>query len=122
MKAEKKEAKALLEAKKSLKKRIDNQGNNYIYFECTSKLSLTASTIMKEYLDQDIKYYICRSLYAYNKGQLSLSLRAPEASKINCATIAESYGNGGHVKAAGLDFTSKSEFYYDIISGNKHLI
>ncbi len=120
--AEKKERKALTEAKNSLQKRVDNEGNNYIYFECQSKLSLTASTLMKEYADQDIKYYICRSLYAFKKGQLSLSLRAPEESKINCSVIAEKYKNGGHTKAAGLDFTNNPKFYNDLIKGKVHLI
>jgi len=120
--AEKKEAKALLEAKKSLQKRIDSEGNTYIYFECMSKISLTASIIMKEYLDQDIKYYVCRSLYAFRKGNLSFSIRSPENSRINCATIAEKYKCGGHIKAAGVDFTNNKEFYFDIVNGVKHLI
>ena len=120
--AEKKETKALLEAKKSLQKRVDNEGNTYIYFECMSKISLTASIIMKEYLDQDIKYYVCRSLYAFKKGMYSFSIRSPETSRINCATIAEKYKCGGHTKAAGIDFTNNKEFYFDVINGVKHLV
>ena len=120
--AEKKERKALESAKKSLQKRIDGEGNKYIFFECMTKLSYVASALMKEYADQDIQYYICRSLYAYNRGDLGLSIRSSDGSKIDCSKIAEKFGGGGHTQASGIDFKTDQILYHQIVSGKKHLL
>ena len=122
--AARKEKENLSQARRSLKIRKDSQNNLYLYFECDSKLSYIASTLLKEYEEKNIKYCIGRSLYAFNqKKELHLSIRSLDEKKFDCEYAAKLYQGGGHTRAAAINFTNKNEKnYFDLISGKKHLI
>ena len=112
-----KENKYYNEAKKSMKIRIDNNGNKYAYIESVSKLSIIANKILKEY--NDIDYIVARSTFKNAVDNLSLSLR----SNGNCDVkrIAEKWRGGGHINASGIAMQDKKD-YLNVISGRLHLL
>lgn len=112
-----KENKNYNKAKKKLEKRIDSNGNNYIYVECPSQISVIANKLLKE--NNDVDYALCRSTYFKAVDDRSLSLRS--SNNFDVKLIAESYGGGGHISAAGFQANDDQE-YKDLISGNKHPI
>jgi len=112
-----KENKDYKEAKRKLKKRVDSEGNKYIYLECPASISIIGNRLLKE--NKDVKYALCRSTYYEAIENKSFSLRAND--DFNVRRIAELYGGGGHESSSG--FTAKDDQEYnDLISGNKHPI
>ena len=122
--AERKERLALEQARKTLQVRIDGKGNKYLFFACNSKISLVASTLLKEYESSGVIYCICQSLYAYNKEhKKSISIRSLDAQLFDCECVASLYKGGGHKCSSGIDFTSRDDNFYDkLILGKVHLI
>lgn len=119
LKAEEKERKNYQQAKKSLKIRQDNSGNKYGYFECSSKVSWTASLLLREY--PDINYFVCHSTFLENyrhEENGKISLRSQDGFDIS--GIAKKWGGGGHVNASGLEL--QLDDFYKIKQGNLHLI
>ena len=114
---EAKERKALDGARKTAKYRTDNDGNKYIWFECTSKISFVANSFLKEHANQ-IQY--CIGYSTYNKSKLSLSLRS--IPNFDCSVLAEKYGGGGHKNASGVDLTNNKEFFDKLRLGEAHLV
>ncbi len=117
--AEEKERKNYQQAKKSLKLRIDGQGNKYGYFECSSKVSWTASLLLKEY--PEVKYFVCHGTFLEtykHEENGKLSLRSQK--DFDVAVIAEKYLGGGHISAAGVELPL--EDFYKLREGKIHLI
>jgi single-stranded DNA-specific DHH superfamily exonuclease len=119
LKAEEKEKKNYLQAKKSLKVRKDNQGTDYAYFECSSKLSWTASLLLREY--PQIKYFIGHSTFLEkyrHEENGRVSLRSQKDYDVSI--IAGIWKGGGHATASGLDL--KLEDFNKLKNGEIHLI
>lgn len=119
LKAEEKERDNYKQAKKSLQIRTDNQGNKYGYFECSSKVSWTASLLLREY--PDIKYFVCHSTFLEkyrHEENGKISLRSQKGFDVSI--IAEKYNGGGHNQAAGLELPI--EDFYKLREGKIHLI
>lgn len=112
------------QARKTLQVRKDYSNNTYLYFECNSKISLVANKILNEYADTDVKYCVCRSMYAFNKEkQKAISIRSLNADIFDCSYVAELHGGGGHSCASGINFTEKNPELYDaLVKGSSHLI
>jgi len=110
-----KENQAYEEAKKNLQFRVDNEGYKYIYTECTSKISLIAYRLLKNY-GEKIDYIVLYS--TWDKDNLSLSLRS-----INFDTtyITKKWGGGGHKNASGMVFESQQKLN-EFREGKFHLI
>lgn len=109
------------QAKKSLKKRVDNSGGIYVYCECDSKLSLVANRIIKEM--PDIDYFIFHSTFLEkSKHELNgkISLRCSNEKAINVAEIAALHGGGGHKQAAGVELSLDD--FQKLKQGVLHLI
>lgn len=119
LKAEKKERDNQIQAEKNLSIRTDNSKNKYAYFECSSKLSIVASNLMKKYLD--IKYFVCHSTFAESaKGELNgkVSLRCRE--DFDVSVVAALWGGNGHKQASGAEL--KLEDFDKLRKGKMHLI
>ena len=117
--AEEKERKNYQQAKKSLKFRIDGQGNKYGYFECSSKVSWTASLLLREF--SDIKYFVCHSTFLETyRHELNGKLSLRSQKDFDVAVIAEKYSGGGHFSAAGMELPL--EDFYKLREGKIHLI
>ena len=114
-----KEKENLAFAKKNIEFRTDGEGNNYAYFECTSKLSIIANMILKEYNQLD--YVVCHSTFKDRSGVLepSVSLRSP--GTMDVSLIAQIYECGGHKQASGISFKDH-EFFLKFRKGEVHLI
>jgi len=111
-----KEESAYKQAKRSLKIRTDTKGNQYAYIECTSKLSLVASRILKE-LQNKIEYLI--GYTTYNPNNTKVSVRSH--NNFDVAKICTEWGGGGHFNSAGIDFKDKIKVN-DLRQGKFHLI
>ena len=118
--AEQKEKENYEIAKKSLKKRTDNSGNLYGYFECISKLSIVANYILTD--NQDLRYVIAHSTYEDKGGHVrpKISIRSTDDRCIDCSQIAKIYNGGGHKESSGIEFTDMS-FFEKLRSGKVHL-
>jgi len=119
LKAEEKERKNYQQAKKSLKIRIDGGGNKYAYFECSSKVSWTASLLLREY--PDIKYFACHGTFLEtykHEENGKISLRSQEGFDVS--KIAVKYSGGGHGAASGMEMPL--EDFYRFRKGEIHLI
>ena len=112
-----KENKYYNEAKKSMKIRIDNNGNKYAYIESVSKLSIIANKLLKEI--KELKYIVARSTYKTAIDNLNLSLRSLEGFDVK--KIAENWGGGGHLTSAGIAMKRKED-YRGVIKGSLHLL
>lgn len=114
-----KEKSNLSEAKRTLSIREDNSLNKYGYFECNSKLSFVASTLLKEYPYLD---YICGystfSSKVKNEPTTNVSLRSREPFDVSL--IAKKYGGGGHPQASGVELPE--DIFKDLRKGKIHLI
>lgn len=108
-------------AKKNLQMRTDNEGNNYIYSNIDSKISLVALRLFNEYNDK-IKYLVLYSDFNYKKNKThSLSLRSQ--GDFSVRKLAELHGGGGHLNASGIEFSEdKEDFALSFIEGKTHLI
>lgn len=117
--AEEKKRKNLEVARKTLRIRRDNSGNNYAYFECNSKLSIIGNIILDEY--DNIDYVIGHSTYEEtfkNKKNGKVSLRSKGSFEVN--HIAKLYEGGGHPQAAGIELPL--EIFEQLKNGAIHLI
>jgi oligoribonuclease NrnB/cAMP/cGMP phosphodiesterase (DHH superfamily) len=101
-------------AKKNLKKRVDNEGNKYLFTECVSKVSFVASRLLKEYKDYD--YIAIRA--TFSKDGYKFSLRSANGFQVEA--IAKIYGGGGHSASSGLELTE--EQYFAFKEGKMHLL
>ena len=119
-KANKKEISNLKEAKRTLRIRKDNKGNNYGFFTCSSKLSITANRLLKEYgdkLDYVVGHITWNEKQQIKEDKLKLSLRS---NNFDIRHIAEKHSGGGHKLAAGLEVSYKD--FNDFKEGKIHLI
>ncbi len=107
---------ALKSAKEKLEIRTDNSGNKYLYTELRSKISLTANTLLNEYKDK-VKYIAIRDQFINDK---KYSLRSLIDSGFDVKAIAEKYGCGGHISAAGLQLNAEQDELFR--KGKLHLI
>lgn len=114
-----KEKTNLNQARKTLSIRKDNSYNTYGYFECNSKLSIIATTLLKEYDNLD---YICGySTYLTNvKGEQSFKVSLRSREGFDVSIIAQKYGGGGHVNASGVDLPE--EVFLKLQKGIDHLV
>lgn len=119
--AENKEQQNLKEAKRKLQIRKDNQGNEYGYFECTSKQSIVSNYLLSE-LD-NLKYIVSHVTWGETADNITpkVSIRSVEGRGIDCATIAELWNCGGHVLASGIVFKNFDDFK-KFREGKIHLI
>lgn len=118
-KAKQKEERNLKDAKRSLQIRIDNSGNKYAYFECTSKMSIIANILLNE--NPDLIYIAGHPTFPElyrNTPNGMVSLRSRDGFRVN--QIAEIYGGGGHYQAAGVDLGV--ELFKKFKMGEIHLI
>lgn len=117
--AEDKKRRNLETARKTLQIRRDNSGNNYAYFECNSKLSITGNNILDEY--DNLDYIIGHSTYeevSDGKKNGKVSLRSKGSFTVN--NIAKIYGGGGHPQAAGVDLPL--DVFEKLRKGEIHLV
>jgi oligoribonuclease NrnB/cAMP/cGMP phosphodiesterase (DHH superfamily) len=117
--AEEKKRRNLEVARKSIKIRKDNSGNNYAYFECNSKLSIIGNIILDEY--DILDYVIGHSTYEEtwkNKKNGKISLRSKGSFTVN--NIAKLYNGGGHPQSAGVEL--EIDFFEKLKKGEVHLI
>jgi len=112
----KKENTAFNEAKRSLRIRVDGQGDSYGWFTCTSKLSFVANRLLDE-LGDKVKYIVGHS--TWDKKNTKVSLRCRDNFSVN--HIAEAHNCGGHKKVAGIDFKDKEKLK-ELELGRIHLI
>ncbi len=112
----KKEQTAFNEAKRSLRIRTDNEGDNYGWFSCTSKLSFVANRLLDE-LDGKVRYVVGYS--TWDKKNTKVSLRCKNDFSVN--HIAEKHGGGGHTSAAGVNLKTKEKIE-ELKLGRIHLI
>lgn len=119
--AEKKEQENLKEAKRNLKVRIDNQGNTYGYFECTSKQSIVSNYILSE--NENLKYVISHVTWGETAGNITpkVSVRSIEGRGIDCSLLCSLWSGGGHILAAGVELKNMSDFE-KLREGKLHLI
>ena len=118
LKAEKKEKDNYKKARQNLSIRIDNAGNKYGYFECSSKLSIVASWLLRDF--PDIKYFIGHTTFLEtyrNKENGKVSLRSQK--DFNIAKIAEKFGGGGHEHASGIELSI--DIFKELKKGKIHL-
>lgn len=114
-----KEKENLLFAKKNIQFRKDNEGNEYAYFECTSKISIIANLLLKEYPKLD---YICaHSTYKDKLGIFEPSLSLRSLGGTDVSIIASLYDSGGHKQAAGISFKDY-DLFLKFRNGECHLI
>lgn len=109
------------QAKKSMKKRIDNSNQKYAYCECNSKMSLVSNRLLKE--NSDIDYFVFHSVYkeqVKNDPNGKISLRSQKNSDTNVALIAEKWNGGGHKNASGCELSL--EDFEMFRKGKIHLI
>jgi oligoribonuclease NrnB/cAMP/cGMP phosphodiesterase (DHH superfamily) len=120
-KAEDKEKRYFIEAKRIMKIRTDSLGNLYGYTEAKSKVSWIAHLILKE--NTKLDYLVIRSTFKDRKDTITtrVSLRALEGSNADCALIAERYEGGGHKFASSCEFKD-IKFFEDFRKGAIHLI
>lgn len=119
-KANKKEMDNYLEAKKNLRIRKDDSGNNYGYTECSSKVSLVSHRLLTDLKDK-VDYLVMHGTWLekvkhdYN-GKVSLRSKAG----FDVRPIAEKHGGGGHPQASGVDLSL--EVFNQLKIGKIHLI
>ena len=119
-KAEQKEKDNYEIAKKDLSIRIDNSGNKYAYFECSSKVSIVSNWMLQE--KPDLKYIICHATFDDKNGlKPKVSIRSLEDRGIDCASIASIYNGGGHKCSSGIEFKNFEDFDR-LRKGKMHLI
>jgi oligoribonuclease NrnB/cAMP/cGMP phosphodiesterase (DHH superfamily) len=106
--ANNKELKNYKQAQKSLQLRTDNEGNNYAYIECMSKLSFIAHRLLGE-LDKKIEYLVAHSTFKVD-GEEGLKVSIRSRNGYDCAKLAEKWEGGGHQGAAGMEFQDLNEF------------
>jgi len=105
--------------KNNLTIRKDNEGNNYAYFEISSKLSIIANRLLKDF--PELKY-ICGHGTFHDKGGIyepSVSIRS--LGETDVSIIASLYGGGGHRNSSGMLFEDY-ELFLKFREGKKHLI
>ena len=99
--------------------REDNSGNKYVYFECSSKLSIVAMNLTKRFTD--VKYFIGHSTFAETaKKEINgkVSLRCNE--NFDVSLVAQKHGGNGHKQASGIELPIDT--FYELRKGNLHLI
>lgn len=101
-------------AKKNLQKRVDGNGNKYLFTECPSKISFIADRILKEYKEYD--YIAIRATFV--KSEYKFSLRSANGFEVN--KIAEKYNGGGHKASAGMQLDEEQYNLFKL--GKIHLI
>jgi oligoribonuclease NrnB/cAMP/cGMP phosphodiesterase (DHH superfamily) len=109
-----KEETSYKKAKQNIKFRTDNQGNDYIYTECNSKISFVAHRLLKEY--SNIKYLIIHGTFESSSTKLSIRC----TGDFECNKLAEKWGGGGHRQSAGVEM--KLEDFNNFREGKIHLI
>lgn len=112
---------AYKQAVKSIKKRVDNSGNTYVFLECDSKISFVSNRILKE--QEDIQYMVVRS--RYNKDSGKVSLRSSKGSGFDVSAIAKAWADksitaGGHPNSSGIELYL--EDFNKLKAGSLHLI
>ena len=115
-KARQKEKENVEQAEKTLDIRVDNSGNKYAFFKCTSKHSYVANAILKKYTYLD---YVSLETTLKRNSEFKISLRSQNDWGVN--KIAEAYDGGGHSDASSFHFKNEQD-YLDHQSGKKHLI
>lgn len=119
LKAEKKEKDNLNQALNNIQFRTDNSNNQYGYFECSSKLSIVAMTLLNKY--PNIKYIIGHSTYqecAKNDPNGKVSLRCRE--DFDVSLIAQKHNGNGHKQSSGAKLSL--EDFDKLRKGRMHLI
>ena len=117
--AEEKKRRNLQVARKTMRIRKDNSGNNYIYLEANSKLSHICNALLGEY--DDIQYIVSHSTYLEvyeNTPNGKLSLRS--AGGFNVGEIAKLWSGGGHPNSAGIELDLEN--FNKLKKGELHLI
>ena len=117
--AEDKEREFYIKAKRDMSFRVDNEGNNYAYFECPSKTSLIANRLLKDY--SQLKYIVGRGTYEDKEGTYDNSLSLRSLGETDVSIIAGLHGGGGHHNSSGCSIDDYEKFL-QFKSGKIHLI
>jgi len=120
-KALKREQTCYEEARRSLRIRTDNEGNNYGWMTCSSKLSPVSNRLLND-LGDKVKYVVCHATYKEKdqiaEDKLKISLRC--GTDFDIRFIAEKHSGGGHPQASGAYLTYQE--FKDLKEGRIHLI
>lgn len=117
--AEDKEREFYIKAKNSISFRVDNEGNEYGYFECPSKVSLISNRLLKEF--PNLKYTAGHGTFEDKGGTMEPSISLRSSSETDVSIIAGLWGGGGHRQASGILFEDYQKFL-DFRAGKIHLI
>lgn len=117
--AEAKEHEFYIKAKNSISLRVDNEGNNYGYFECPSKISLICNKLLKEF--PQLNYIVGHSTFNDSAISFDPSISLRSLGEVDVSIIASLYNGGGHHNAAGILFNNYDDFL-NFKQGKMHLI
>ena len=101
---------------KILEKRIDNQGNKYLYVAMPSSISILGNRFLED--NPDYIYIAIHNSYFKIKDEMKISLRSL-GYPVNL--IAKEYGGGGHKESASFSFSDREKFE-KFVKGDFHLI
>lgn len=104
-------------AKKTVQKRVDGQGNFYLYFKSRSRISYFSWLLLRD--NKDVVYSVGKNTYDSKSDSYSLRSRKGQGFFVN--KICEGYGGGGHLHAGGLLIEDKT-LAIRLDSGVAHLI
>jgi oligoribonuclease NrnB/cAMP/cGMP phosphodiesterase (DHH superfamily) len=99
-------------AKRNMEHRQDGDGNSYLYFSLKSKISSVCSALLQE--NEDVDYIVVRNAFT-DDGSHSL-----RSKNIDVAKIAEKWGGGGHLNAAGIKLDEQKDDL--LMKGELHLV
>lgn len=117
--AEDKEKELYIKAKNNISLRKDNEGNNYAYFEVSSKLSIIANRLLKDF--SELKYIAGHSTYNDKEGIFEPSISLRSLGETDVSIITTLYGGGGHHNSAGM-LLEDYNLFLQFREGKKHLI
>ena len=114
--AKEKEKKQYDACKQKIQFRVDGKGNKYAFISASTKVSLVANRLLKEYRDK-IDYITV--LNTYEKESKHISIRS--LGDFDTLSISELWDGGGHKAASAFNFKDNEKFN-EFISGKIHLL